>query len=368
MSVNLKSLYKEFIKYEENKFIEDLKFQLLEEISFSKHVCKKVYDNYIKPSFVQFSIKLKNVVFSNDISKPIVGDIWNLWYLYSFLEEKNIISIENGKVFLKEKDILDCLVRPLTINQILKIVEKKLKINIKKYFNLPVFFIFSKLGLKFKWKEHFDQLPISNFSAISVLERIMAYLPINDRILFVGDDDFVSVLLALINPKISITVCDIDVELLNVIERLNELLNINIKTKLVDIRKSKKFAKKFIAFYANPPYTENGVKSFMEFGINNFSKDGGISFLVIGDENIGNRFLFLQKFFSEKKLMLLELIPNFVMYPYVKHSEFDIIVQRIKSKFNIKKIPILFANFYVFNYIPWKIRKIQFKKTIYTYL
>jgi len=215
-------------------------------------------------------------------------------------------------------------------------------------------------------------MPISQSSAIFVVEKILENIPLNKKFLFVGDDDFVSVILGLADPKIESVVIDADSELLECIDILAKKFNLKIKTRKIDIRKTKILGEKFIGFLANPIYTESGVKEFMKYGINQLGEDGGFVFLEVGDEAIGNRFVFLQDFFNRNNLLIKELIVGKVFYPYIELYEEDKEILRRLSQMMDKKIiegsPKLAASLYVFTYLPFRPQKVKFKKPIYAYL
>ena len=200
----------------------------------------------------------------------------------------------------------------------------------------------------------------------------MEYLPLTKKFLFVGDDDFVSVILGLASPDIESTVVDVDEQLLNCLNLLSFKFNLKIKTQKIDIQKEKFLGEKFIGFLTNPAYTEEGAKEFLKFGISQLGEDGGFCFLEIGDEAIGNRFLFLQDFFVKKNLIIKELISNKICYPwFLIQKEDKLIYERLRAMLDekvIKKSPKLSASLYIFDYLPFKVKKLKLKTPIYSYL
>jgi hypothetical protein len=366
----LRRLYKKFVRFEKEKFTKDVEKWLgVKELSLSTNFYKKVYENYYKPTFVEFVNRLRYIIFEGPSAflKKTQKDIWHLLWVLQFLEGENAIKSKKNRVEILNTDILEGVVTPISKEQILRILQERLKTSLFKHSNSPVFLIFSNSGMSFRWKEHYDQQPISTISAISLLEKIFEYLPLEEKMLFIGDDDFISVLLGLVNPKIKITVVDIDDEVLNVIEKVSKKFQLHLDLKKIDVEKGR-MREKFISFLTNPPYTEDGVKTFVKFGISCLGKDGGVCFLEVGDESIGKRFLFLQEFFAKSGLWLNELLPGFISYPYVKHREFDLIVGELdKMQLDVKD-NILTASLYIFNYVPWKIKRLEFKRKIYSYI
>jgi predicted methyltransferase len=366
----LRKIYKRFVHFEKEKFTEDVEKWLgVKELFLSTNFYKKIYENYYKPTFVEFINRLRYSIFEGPSAflKKTQEDIWHLLWLLQFLESENIIRVERNKIKILDKNIFKGIITPIPKEQILKILQKKLKIPLFKYSSFPVFSIFSKFGKGFKWKEYYDQQPISTSSAILILKKILEYLPLEEKMLFVGDDDFISILLGLINSQIKITVVDIDDEVLDVIEKVSKKFELSIDLKKIDVEKGK-IREKFISFLTNPPYTEDGVKTFVKFGTSCLGKDGGICFLEVGNESIEKRFLFLQEFFAKSGLWLNELLPGFISYPYVKHEEFDLIIKEFdKMQLDVKN-NILSASLYIFSYVPWRVKKLKFRRKIYSYI
>jgi len=371
----LKNLYQKFQKFEKDIYLKDASGWLgVGELKLNRKTLESFYDNYQKSSFIRFLEDVKNIIYYPKtpfefILKTSVED-WNLWVYLEFLKKEKIIEIKKeGSISILKKEILNLIPRPRTEKEIKEKIERKLKIKVKE--SEPVINLFQKFH-EFEVKAKWDQLPISQGSAILVAQKILERLPLNKKFLFVGDDDFISVILSLAEPKMESLVIDIDEQLLDCLNFLSKKFNLKIKTRKVDVRKEKKLGEDFIGFLTNPVYTEDGVKEFLKYGKNQLGQNGGFGFLEVGDENIGNRFLFLQDFFQKENLLIRELIPNKIYYPYLMlHKEDRIIVKRLLEMFNkevIEKNPKLGASLYVFEYVPFKIKKIKIKKPIYSYL
>jgi len=370
----LRKLYKKFLNFDRNYYFRDAKTWFgVRELRLNKKILKEFYENYQKIPFLEFLGNVKDIIFAENVFGFILKngvEDWDLWCYLKFLEKEKIIKVKrNGKVSLLKKEILRVIPKPQSEKEIEDKIEKKLKLKIKR--EKPTISLFEKLQ-DFKVKAKWDQMPISTGSAIFLVKKILDNLPLNKKFLFVGDDDFVSVILTLVDPDIECTVCDIDEQLLECINFLALKFNLKIETKKIDIRKEKFLGEKFIGFLTNPTYTEEGVKEFLKYGKNQLSKDGGVVFLEVGDEAIGNRFLFLQDFFVKENLIIEEVISNKIYYPWTSlHKEDKVISKRLFSMIDKKivmKSPKLGALLYIFNYLPFKISKIKFKKSIYSYL
>ena len=375
MEKYFKGLYLRFSKSQKARFIEDRKKHStsLKDLKFSDKILGEFYDNYYKPTFFGFLYDVKTIIYSDNASEFIIKQALEDWDLYPYLklltDEKIIKVSKNGKVTLLRKEIEKFIPKPQTAKQIKSTVEKKLGIKAKdKQAVINLFKKFDRFKVKAKW----DQMPISVESAFFVAEKILAKIPFNKKFLLVGDDDFISVILTLADPSIECLAIDIDAQLLECIDILAERFKLKIKTKKVDLSKKKDLKENFVGFLANPVYTEDGIKTFIKFGTSQLGKDGGFVFLEVGDEAIGNRFLFLQEFFSEKNLIINELILGKVYYPHIKlYKEDEIILKRMAEfidKKTIEKSPKLGAALYIFNYLGKRPKRVKFDKPFYAYL
>ena len=372
----LRKIYNRFLDFDRFNFFVDAKKHntSLKGLKLSKKILGEFYDNYYKVSFLTFVQNIKTIIYSKNAFDFIVKkslEDWDLWCYLEFLEKEKIIKVKkNGKVSILKNEIIKIIPKPQSEKEIKEKIERKLKIKIKE--EEPVINLFKKFQ-DFKVKAKWDQMPISQGSAIFVTKKILENLPLNKKFLLVGDDDFISVLLTFANPNLECLVIDIDQQLLDCINLLSSKFNLKIKTKKVDLRKEKVLGEKFIGFLTNPIYTEAGVKTFVKYGKNQLGEDGGIGFLEVGDEAIGNRFLFLQDFFTKNNLVIKELISNQIYYPYIMlYKEDKEILRRLSligiDEKVIKKSPKLGASLYIFQYLPFKPKRVKFKKPIYAYL
>jgi len=366
----LKNLYKKFLDFEKKNYLKDIKnFLGVKELKLSQKEFSLVYDNYQKSSFLSFLKRTKDLVFSKDVFDFILKNITEDWDFYKhlyFLKKENLIGFKRERLFLKKPEVFSLIPRPKSEEEIIRIIEKKTKKKIRKKEKVSDFFF------SFKVKGQWDQMPISQESAVFVVKKILDYLPLNKKFLFIGDDDFISLFLSLVDPSIESMVVDIDEDLLEKIRNFSEKFNLKIETRKVDLLKTKNLGESFVGFLINPVYTLEGVQKFMSFGLSHFSLDGGYVFLELGDEAIGNRFLFFQDFFTKKNLILRELILKKVYYPQISlHKEDKIIERRMKKLFSqktLEKKPKLGAGFFVFEYLPFPLKKIKIKKKFYSYL
>lgn len=372
---DLRKLYKRFLDFERFYFFLDIKKHStsLEGMRLSRKTINEFFDNYYKVSFLSFLLNVKYIIYSKNAFDFVMknsSEDWKLWPYLKFLEKEKIIKVKrNGEAVVLNKGILKLIPKPQSEKEIQEKIEKKLKTKVKK--SEPVINLFKKFQ-DFKVKAQWDQMPISESSAIFVVKKILEKLPLNKKFLFVGDDDFISVILGIVDPSIESLVIDADEQLLDCLNVLAKKFKLKIKTKKVDIRREKTLGEKFAGFLTNPVYTEAGAKEFVKYGKNQLGKDGGIVFLEIGDEAIGNRFLFLQDFFTKNNLIINEIIPEIIFYPYIElYKEDREVLRRLSLMIDekiIKKSPKLAASLYIFQYLPFKVKRVKFRKPFYAYL
>ncbi len=368
---HLRETYKRFLSYEKECFLKDSGGWFGVE-KVDQKTKEDFFKNYYKISFFKFLSNVKNLVYPSqafDFIEKGWGDNWEMEVYISFLKREKLISLRNGKIIIKNKSFFDFIPKIKNKEEIVKTIEKRSKVKIE---DEKTTLSFIENFNKFKVKGEWDQIPLSQSSAIFCVEKILEHIPLNGKFLFVGDDDFLSIFLSLADENIESLVIDADEELLKVIDDVALKLSLKIETRLVDTRKEKDLGENFVGFSCNPPYTEKGVRNFMEYGVNQLGVDGGNVFLIMGTENIGNRLLYLQKYFTQKKLLIAETITGKFFYPYLKlHGEDETNLEKMKKHFSeqmIQKKPFLAADLWIFNYVPFEVKRVNFKSSIYNYL
>lgn len=359
--MQLETLYSEFLSFLEENYIKDSPNWTGVEKNVKLSTLKKSFP-YRKVTFFEFCNVLRDIYYYHKFlfKKNSHLDIWIFKVILKFLIKKQMVVIKDNKIFLK--GFPNVFLPRMDEKQIQNELSKKIKITTK------LSFIENLIGdEKFEWKRAYDQIPISLSSSIFLASKIFDYFPIKKKFLIIGDDDFSSILISFLDPSIEITVVDIDSEILSIIERMKKKYNLkNISTEQCDVRYSS-LKKEFYGFLTNPPYTISGVKTFFDFG--NKAMEEGIAFLIVGDESIRNRFLFLQKFFNSKNFIIRELINEKIYYPFREIFDEDVLDKKEieETGLKIQKEDYLFASFYVLEKIPWKLKE-EGKKGIYNYL
>ena len=363
-------LYKKFNRYYADNFSKDVRSWLgVSELSLSSKKIKRIYRTFYRDTFVEFSQFVRDLIYSKtpfDFIKETNKESWDLWYYLSFLKSQDLVSIKNGKV-IADKSLKEKFIPRYSSKEILAKLRKKFG-RFDPIF--PTLTLIKRISnQQFTFKPKLDQLPISIESAVNLIETIFRYYPFPNGFLFVGDDDFISLLSMIIEPRFSPIVSDLDEDILSVINRINQ----KIKTVKRDFTKRKKVKGKILGFCTNPPYTEDGVKSFVKFGLIHFTALGGRGFLEFGNESIGRRLLFLQQFFTRNNLEVTEIIKGKINYPFMlMHPEDEIVYKKLAKLFDKKTIKnnyMLGADIYVLTYIPWHVKRIELKgKKIYSYI
>lgn len=118
-------------------------------------------------------------------------------------------------------------------------------------------------------KREYDQFFASIQTSVSkaLVVRDKGLLDDKARVALLGDDDIVSLALALINPNLEITVFELDRDIISTIEKGAELLGIkNIQLVTYDARNDleKHFVNKFDVVLTDPPYTKSGFSLFLK--------------------------------------------------------------------------------------------------------
>lgn len=367
----LRSLYRGFVAFRRRQFARDApSFFGVDPRRLDAATILQTYENYYRQSFFGFLGRVKAILCAEnvfDVLRARAEEDWELWAHLQFLADAGILGFRrDGAPVAIQRSLLRVFPQPRTEAEIRQAIERRMGVRLRDA--EPV----ADLFRNFTVKAQFDQLPISQGSAVFVVRKILEYLPYRGKFLFVGDDDFVSVLLGLADPSIPSVVIDADEHLLATIAAAARRFRLPIETRRVDIRKRKTVGGTFCGFLANPVYTEKGVRAFVQYAVRHLGKDGGVGFLEVGDEAIGHRFLFLQEFFAKQRLVIRELTPGRIVYPHRPlHPEDRILQERFEQLIGKKAAADrsqIGAALYVFEYVPFAPKRNITKQPFYAYL
>ncbi len=155
-------------------------------------------------------------------------------------------------------------------------------------------------------KREFDQFfatPKTSVQKALVLEHIGMHFA--ESVALIGDDDLVSVAIALKYPKIkNITVLEIDEDLVKAIQSIAEKYKLPIKVIKYDIRNEIPtfLYRKFDVVLTDPPYTSAGIELFLDRSISLLKPHTDFSgkYILL---NYGNSFKSPQKFIEIQRII-----------------------------------------------------------------
>lgn len=335
---------------------------------------RQIYQVYYRVPFYSFTRNIRHLVYSRAPFDPVRmearGWEWLLNYI-EFLLDEGIIGVDKkrDRFYLRDKDLGLLLPSPVSEDTIKERIEKRLKKNLKR--NHLVTDLFEDI-YPFSPEPAFDQGPVSLESAIFIVKKILDHIPMAGRFLFIGDDDLISLILSIVEPQIRPVVIDIDRKLLEGIDRIAGRYNIPVTTGVRDVRKEPLRGYNFTGFHTHPPYIESAVKKFVDFGIKHIGMDGGLVSLAIGDLALGNRYLYLQRFFASRQLLIRECLKGAIYYPCkALYREEKITEKRYHKHLGRKTVEdgyVLGAGLYIFEYIPFKVKRVAAGRSVYRYL
>lgn len=139
------------------------------------------------------------------------------------------------------------------------------------------------------------------------------------NLLFLGDDDMTSVACALTREAATITVLDVDTQILDSITEVSKREKLRIETWEYDIRKPlpPKFANKFDIVFTDPPYTPLGVETFLSRATASLdvqNKSARIYLCYGASDNSKERFLPIYEILTKSGLLIRFVFDKFNRY------------------------------------------------------
>jgi hypothetical protein len=182
-------------------------------------------------------------------------------------------------------------------------------------------------GFRRKMEEFTAQrpVPLTKFDQafgkpITALRRAYYLLEKGDlegkSILLLGDDDFTSLGICLVNDKAKITVVDIDSRLLSVINSIAKEHSFSIKCQETDLRKElpRDLKNSFDVVMLDPPYTIAGLRLFLSRAIQAIKKTPGKSIYLSYVHRPPDELVEVHSEIIAHGLAVEELIPKFNLY------------------------------------------------------
>ncbi|MFH8087013.1 MAG: bis-aminopropyl spermidine synthase family protein [Candidatus Aenigmatarchaeota archaeon] len=161
------------------------------------------------------------------------------------------------------------------------------------------------------------------------------------KIILIGDDDLLSIALALTNLPSRILVLDIDERIGSFLEKVNKKHNFNIEFQKYNVSDPlpKKFLGKFDVFSSEPLETLTGLKAFILRGILALRKDSSGYFGLTHAEASLKKWLEIEKFLTRMNCVITDLIAGFSLYPSVYHHFNNNLNKDLSYENFVKRLP-----------------------------
>lgn len=146
------------------------------------------------------------------------------------------------------------------------------------------------------------------------------------NILLIGDDDLVSIALALTRRAKKIQVLEIDLELNDFINSFAEKNNFPLKAETWSVQEelNEKYKKKFDVFLTDPVETLEGIKLFLGRGMSALKGiDSAFYFGFTNNDASRLKWLKIQKMILNSGFIFTDLIKDQAFYPYEPCSHFE---------------------------------------------
>ena len=277
--------------------------------------------NRIKKQILQLLLEGKNSFY--EILATQDAGIKEFWEILQELKDDKCIRIDKGKIILEEKKDKNY--------EILKSIKSSIckecngtgyKLNdffleiLKKYNNLT--------KNRPKAKAEYDQGFISPEGVIKraafIYERGDLW---DNKIFIVGDDDLLSIALALTQLPKEIQVCDIDERIINFINEIAQKENLPIKAEILDVQDPlpKKFEKKFDIFVTDPVETIPGFTLFISRGVSSLKGVGGVGYFGLTTlEASRKKWYEIEERLLKMGFVITDIRRRFNIYPLVEVS------------------------------------------------
>lgn len=177
--------------------------------------------------------------------------------------------------------------------------------------------IFSERQTPLRKYDQFSATPETVIKRASLLNH---FGDINGKkLLFLGDDDFTSLAVAMNGSPSEIAVLDIDDRILEKIKSISSKHSLNIKTTKHDLRKTlpKNLLNKFDVVFTDPPYTSEGIRLFVARSISALDTKNTTAriYLCYGNsDRAKERFIPIYRSIIDSGLMIRYIFDKFNRY------------------------------------------------------
>ncbi len=248
--------------------------------------------------------------------------IKEFWEILQELKDDKCIRIDNGRIVLNEekedyeplKSIRSCICGECKGTGY-KLSGFFLEL-LEKYNNL----IKNRPNAKAEYDQGF-------ISPEGVIKRVAFIYERGDlwdnKIFIVGDDDLLSIALALTQLPKEIQVCDIDERIIDFINEIAQKENLSIKAEILDVQDPlpKKFEKKFDVFVTDPVETLPGFTLFVSRGISSLKGIGGVGYFGLTTlEASRKKWYEIENRLLQMGFVITDIRRKFNVYPLVEIS------------------------------------------------
>ncbi len=154
----------------------------------------------------------------------------------------------------------------------------------------------------------------------TALQRALYMLEKGDvegrRIIFLGDDDFTSIAVAMLRAAREITVIDMDARLLEAIQLISQKESLQVNCVEHDLTEPlpEHLHHRYDVAFTDPPYTVAGLTLFVSRGIAALQRREGASIYLAFAHQPPRKMLAMQKTLGNMGLSIAEQIPRFNVY------------------------------------------------------
>eukprot|EP01127_Copromyxa_protea_P021871 TRINITY_DN7641_c0_g1_i1.p1 TRINITY_DN7641_c0_g1~~TRINITY_DN7641_c0_g1_i1.p1 ORF type:complete len:349 (-),score=84.03 TRINITY_DN7641_c0_g1_i1:32-1078(-) len=141
---------------------------------------------------------------------------------------------------------------------------------------------------------------------------------VDKKILFIGDDDLLSVAVSLTKLPREVVVLEIDERIVDFVNELGKRLNIPLSGRVYDIRLplDETLARQFDVFICDPTETMQGFSLFVSRGVSSLRTTGSaVYFGLTALEASKKKWYEIQKLLHSMNLVVTEIRHNFTEYP-----------------------------------------------------
>ncbi len=178
----------------------------------------------------------------------------------------------------------------------------------------------------------------------TALQRALYMLEKGDiegrRIMFLGDDDFTSIAVAMLKAAREITVVDVDARLLEAIQLISQKENVQVNCVECDLRKPlpEHLHHKYDVAFTDPPYTVTGLTLFISRGVTALQQREGASIYLAFAHQPPKKMLAMQKVLGAMGLSIVEQIPRFNVYEGAEMFANTTFLARLETTENTKPL------------------------------